>query len=162
MIEPELSDTARSIAEGILTITGNALLDGDSQRFLDCFRVPQELVTELGRRIVDDPTELHQTFQRVRWHYRSSGVTHLDRICVAADYMEHDVILSVHETRTYRGAELTQEPFLAISEINYAEGDWRIRYCNYAVHDSLRFNRALYGPNPIDAARRLRMAQVPD
>lgn len=144
---------ARAISETLLDATGTSLLTGDSKRFQSCFRSNLEVVTDLGTRIVTDPFEHAETFERVLWHYRASGVNRLERSYVAADFIERDVVLLVHEARVYSGGTLTQDPFLVMSELHHTDGAWQIGYCNYSVQDSLRFNRAIHGPNPLGDLR---------
>lgn len=144
----DLNRDARVISETLLDATGQSLLTADRSRFVQCFRSKLEVVTDLGKRLVEDPDEHNQAFDRVIWHYRASGVNRIERSVVGAEFIDRDVILLVHESRAFSGLTLTQEPFLTMSELHHIDGAWQIGYCNYAVQDSLRFNRALHGPNP--------------
>lgn len=145
----DLNRDARAVSETLLEATGNSLLTADGAQFLRCFRSKLEVVTDLGTRLIQDPYEHNQAFERVLWHYRASGVNRLERDYVAADFIRRDAILLVHESRVYSGNTLTQDPFLVMSELHHIDGAWQIGYCNYAVQDSLRFSRAIHGANPI-------------
>lgn len=134
------------IATHLLSETGAALVSGDFERFRPCFALPQAVSTSLGTNTVHTIDELKIVFERVRWHYRGLGVTQMPRVCLATMFVDGQTILSVHHTRLLKDGRDVQRPFKVLSMLTCRRSRWQIQNCDYAIADSLRHNRALYGP----------------
>jgi len=137
--------TADDIAETLLRETGDAIVSGDFAKFEACFRLPQYVETEIGRRLVSTPEELREVYERVRWHYRVKRVTSLERHCISSAFLNPTTILSTHETHLWSGTSLVQDPYRVLSEISLTDGTWQISGCGYDIADSQSHNRALSG-----------------
>lgn len=135
------------IAEALLRQTGDAIQSGEFDNFKDCFTLPQLVVTPLGQTEVTDTEGLRAIFDRVRWHYRGLGVTLMHREVLHSMFMDRNAILSVHMTQLFRHNSMVQKPHKALSKIIRRKGVWQITQCDYAIKDSLRHNRALFGPH---------------
>ena len=133
------------IAEDLLARSGRGLLTGEYEDFGGCFRLPLKLSTDLGSVEVLSHDQLKETFFRVRWHHRAIGMTRMVRKCLAAELLDDRTLICVHLTELFRGSELVQAPFKALSTVTRMDGDWKISECAYAIGGSLRYNRALYG-----------------
>ena len=140
MPEPEV------IATELLQRTGQALTLGDATAFRDCFHLPQSVATDLGAKMLTTEQEIGETFGRVRWHFRGLRLTEMQRSVLGAMFVDCDTLVSVHQTHLLRSGAPVQQPFRVLSTLSRQEGDWKIVDTCYAIHDSLRHSRALFGP----------------
>lgn len=153
-------DTGLHIAEDLLARSGNGLLTGEYEAFGGCFGLPLKLSTDLGRVEVLSHDQLKETFFRIRWHYRAIGMTRMVRKCLAAEFLDDRTLICVHLTELFRGSELAQAPFNALSTVTPSDGDWKIVECAYSIGGSLRYNRALYGSRAAEKVQEVQV--VPD
>ena len=137
---------SEDIAARLLEETGRALTGGDEAAFRNCFLLPQAVTTNIGVKTLESADDLGETFGRVRWHFRGLRMTSMNRRVLSSMFLDCDTIVSVHETRLHRHDLALQHPFRVLSTLARAGGRWRIVDCNYAIRDSLRHNRALFGP----------------
>lgn len=125
---PELRE-ASAVSEYLLDRTGQALDVGDFDTFRDCFLLPQVMETFSGRREIRSTEDLRSIFDNVRGGLAASGVTHMVRRCLSAEYRDPRTIAATHETRLIRtGAILARDPYPVFSLLRHVDGDWRIAY----------------------------------
>jgi len=144
------------IAKEILGETGKALRSGDFARFRVHFCLPFAVWTRIGARQLATPDELEQSFERVRWHYRSLKVSDLVRRCEFAIKMQPTEILSVHSVELYRDGVMVAPPHRVLSKLSLQGKRWQIDSADYCVSKSLSHCRALVGdlcePNSLEVS----------
>ncbi len=152
MADPIFS-TALEVSNYLLEKTGAAMEAADFEAFIPLFKLPQEMETFDGRRMISDPEEIRAIFHAVRAHYDKIGVTEIVRNCVKAEFMAHDTVAATHETHLLRGHQLIQEPYPCFSVLRLIDGYWQVAYSQYAIADSPEQNAALATkvPSPIKA-----------
>ena len=134
-----MSDIQRAIetAEFLLAETGRALMTGDFALFHQYFLLPQKLETFDGERIVETLRDLQDLFDNVRGYYARTGVTDIERRCVAAAFKNSDTIEATHDSRLLAGSNLIQAPYAVFSVLQRVDGIWKISDSKYAVIGSL-------------------------
>lgn len=141
--------TAHEIAERLLTQTGDALMAADFERLLPCFRLPYEVRTISGQRLIENEAEMRTLFDAMVDYYRMQNVTHLVRKVVQAEFQDTKTIHSAHVTRLVSGSMYTQDPYPVTSVLRRTEGGWQGVASEYGVRDAPFQIRLLSGANKI-------------
>lgn len=136
--------TAQEVSEHLLDLTGQALMSGDTQMFLDALTFPYDLETASGTRTYEGPEQIQEVFQAVHGHFQQMRVTLLARHCVAAQFRSDDEVVATHETRLISDGLLIEEPFPTLSIlVRDAAGAWKIRSSSYYVPADSIYRAAL-------------------
>lgn len=136
--------TPTEVSECLLTRTGDALMQGDFDAFVQCFIIPYEMETVDGSRKIETLSSFRSTFDAVHAHLIKQRVTIMARHCVSASYRGANEVAATHETRLISHDILVQEPYPAFSIIRRTEGDtWKIAFTSYVIMDSEDLNNAL-------------------
>ena len=130
------SELARWIAEDLLERTGNAMAAGHFDTFEECFAYPTVIESFTGQQSIESAQELKELFDALRAHYKTQGVTDIDRKCLSADTKGPDTIYTTHETRILRDTTLIQPPYPAFSIAKLIDDNWKIVFSSYAVCDA--------------------------
>ncbi|MEO0503642.1 MAG: hypothetical protein AAFZ14_09970 [Pseudomonadota bacterium] len=125
-------------------MTGQALMSGDVQGFLDVLTFPYDLETASGTRTYEGPDEFQEVFQAVHGHFQQMRVTLLARHCVVAQFRNPDEVVATHETRLISDGLLIEEPFPTLSVlVRDAAGAWKIRSSSYYLPADSIYRAAL-------------------
>ena len=135
----------KAVSESLLEKTGAAYKSGDAESVVQCFLLPQEMGTFEGRRLMETPEQLRDTFEAVRLYHRRLGVTQMVRHCLVAEYKDADTIEATHESRLLSGQRLVQRPYPAFSVLKRIGGVWKIASSQYAITDAPFLSDALMG-----------------
>lgn len=139
--------SAQTIANDLLTQTGNAMQSGDFDAFSACFSRPLVVETFEGKRLLQTQKDVEHVFQAVRDFRAAHAIVDVVRENVAAEFMDFETIAATHVSRMLQAGDiLFGRPYPAYSVIKNFGGNWRIHYCQYAVDDPTQLNRALSGP----------------
>lgn len=147
-------ETARQIAEDLLTRTGAALLSGDYPAFAACFLRPVTTETFAGQRIVQTQAEHRAMFDEVVEYYRMNNVSDLVRQVISAEFQEDRMIFSTHTARCLSGSQILSHSTNCLSRIRFSDGLWRIDMMRYASENAARFDAAITGHTPGPSGRR--------
>lgn len=134
-----------SLARHMLDLTGRALMSAKAEMFCPLFLLPQEMETNMGQRTIETQDQLRGFFDSVSHHFRTTGVTRLDRSVSEAERVTPDVIVSSHISRVYKGEVAAQKPFTCFTVFRWTDQGWQIARTAYAISDNLRHNAALMG-----------------
>lgn len=141
-----LNSSAHKLAEEYLNTTGSCFQTGDFDTFANHFHLPQEVETQKGQRQINTRDELKEVFQSVRDLFSETGITELVRVCLAAEYINEDTIVTTHESRMLAGTTLKKSPYPVISILRRIDGKWQFVHSNYAVAGDPELNTVLMGP----------------
>ena len=133
-MQPET--TALTIANRLLTRTGDAMRRGDFDTFQECFSLPFILETFEGKQLHQTRDDLLTVFNAVRSYRAAHAILDLVRENVAAEYLDAQTISATHVSRMLqKGDILFGRPYPAYSVIKLVKGVWQINYCQYAVDE---------------------------
>ena len=135
--------TALGVAEYLLDCSGQAMRDGDFERFLTCFQIPHKIDTFDGSKILRNREEFLQTFQEVRKYQQNNHVTDVVRRVVSARFVDPETVHTTHETRMLCGSFMLQDSYLTYSEARKINGAWKLTFSQYAIPDAPNLNSAL-------------------
>ncbi|NRB03462.1 MAG: hypothetical protein HRU30_09370 [Rhodobacteraceae bacterium] len=142
----ETDESAERIAQDLLEVSGDAILNDKYDCFRSCFSLPLTLQTVEGTRTVVTEQAFRDTFQTVRQHMADTGVIDLVRTIVSSVYEDENTIGSIHIcSDIYKEGSLYREPYPVFSRIHLSGGKWRIGLCRYHIHDLPAHNAALIG-----------------
>lgn len=139
------SDTAHIITRDLLDRSGEAFITGDFGLFRDCIALPYVVETFEGKRTIQNAFELLKLFEAVRTHHLKTGVTHMARHVIVADFRTEDTIVATFETRLVNGTILTQDPYPTFAIIVRYDAGWRTNKMTFAIEDRPSHNAALMG-----------------
>ncbi|MCE0506821.1 MULTISPECIES: hypothetical protein [unclassified Roseivivax] len=125
--------TALEIAETLLTRADAALEAGDFAAMAPCFTLPYRHSTAEGETRLDQLSELEALFQKMQEQFRSLGVTRIDRVVTEARFAGPGRIAATHETHLFAGETPVIAPYQAISDLAWADGDWRVQASHYTA-----------------------------
>ena len=137
------SQAARTVAEGLLARTRDALMAGDADAFCACFALPHRIELFDSTNLIETPEDLKAVFFAMRGFLLRHGITEMVRHCIEAEFVDEDTISSTHMSRLLRGHELMQPPYPVYSIVKRIEGAWLIAHGKYAVANSPDLDRAL-------------------
>ncbi len=146
-------DEAKQISQGLLELTGEAIMSGDFSRFEPHFNLPHEVSTFEKTVTIKTIDDLREVFEGIQNHVRTSRTERLIRECVEACFIDDNIIEAMHETRTFRGGTMVLEPSLTLATLKKIDNTWKVAKSDYAIKDSSIMNRALtMGSKPIRGA----------
>ena len=145
MIDKNSNLAAEDIADDLLYRTGLALVNGQFTGSEDCFVLPQMIETTEGARVLREPGDVVQLFQRVRDFLEKSAVKDVVRTIGDAEYIAEDAIESVHVARLVQAdGQHLRAPYPVYSLLKRcADRTWRIAHTSYGIIDSRAHNEAL-------------------
>lgn len=135
---------AREIAQQLLDQTADALLSGDFDRFLPCFKVPHYVETIQGKQTIETVDAFQTLFQRVSRSYEDLQVTDLVRICDIAEFRSPTRIEATHTTHIMAGNQPVMEPYPCFAMIELIDDRWLVASSQYAVDKSTSHGRAFH------------------
>jgi len=135
---------ARQIAQQLLELTANAVLEGDFTTFSAAFQLPHFIATNDRKAILETQADLHEMFHLVREDYLRKQVTDLVRHCDVAEFRGADTIESTHTTHMMSGNRRVNEPFPCYAVLERKDGVWRIASSQYAVDKTTSEGHALH------------------
>ncbi len=121
------------------------MLRGDFDEFAAYFALPQRIGTFDGSRVLTTRTELRDTFEAVRAHYKRLNVTDMARHCADAIFVDDRTIQSTHVSRLLSGPLLVQEAYPVLSILRKTDAGWRIVSSQYAAPGKAGLNAVLLG-----------------
>lgn len=134
---------ASEIVDDVLNQTGQALIDGDFETFLNHFHLPQIIETFEGRQDVKTAEDLKTLFMSVRAFHKSQEVNRLVRSCHHAEYKSEDTIEGVFDALLFRDTQLVQSMPSTFLMLTRHAGIWKISYNMYGVTTENGFGKAL-------------------
>ena len=126
---------ARSVAEDMLSRTGNALRDDDFGAYCACFILPQIVETYESQICIETPADLRAVFDKVRIGIAKSGATDVVRHVIQAQYRDPRTIGTTHETRLLMRGHLIRPATPVYCELRLTKAGWKIANGSYAVPD---------------------------
>ncbi|KNG92262.1 hypothetical protein [Pseudaestuariivita atlantica] len=136
------------MAEWFLRVTGACFFNGDVDTFCKCFHVPHETETPDGTVRIESHSELRALFNAVVGHFNACGATRLERTCIAAEYLNADLLAATHISRLLQGDKLLQRPYRCFTIIKRFPDGWKIAHGSYVISDSPSHNAAILGLGP--------------
>ena len=134
----------KEVSQYLLEQTGDAIMAGDFDTYLECIYLPYVMETFHGRQAVETPDGARRVFDALRTYLKSRGVTQMVRHCSEACYQDDGTIASTHETRLLTENNiLAQTPYLTLATLCSENGRWKVCSMQYAIEDSPRHNMAL-------------------
>lgn len=145
---------ASEIVEGVLNRTGQALLDGDFEIFLNHFQLPQIIETFEGRQTITNAEDLKKLFVSVRGYHKGQNVDRIVRSCRQAEYKSENSIEGVFNALLFSGAELVQTVMSTFVMLQRHDDIWKISYNMYGVNEDSDFGKALmHAPSHVSKSR---------
>lgn len=124
---------AKEIAEDLLHRTGDALISGDFEAFIDCFHLPHSVLTANGENKLETAADAERVFKSVREFHKRAGVTEMVRNSIAAEFCDPDTINATHETRLLSQNRFVEEPYPVFSVLRKIDGKWVGVSSEYAI-----------------------------
>lgn len=137
-MERNIPADAKQIADHVLSVTGQALLDGDFDAFKKWFSLPYRVICLDGVCNYDTMDCFRQLFTRISSRYIRISATNLIRIVREVDWITPDRIRCLYETRVIAtGNTLYGDPFFCLTELRRdpEDGVWRVVSSAYAMEE---------------------------
>ncbi|MEL6684098.1 MAG: hypothetical protein AAFN63_11855 [Pseudomonadota bacterium] len=135
--------TAREIIEVMLLRTSKAILDNDFTAMNACFALPLLLETKETELIITTEQEHREMFDRLVEGYVCKGVTDIIRVCEVAEFLEPNVIRSLHISHIMAGDQRVDDPLPTIATTELFDDGWRITAAQYAATTNVPVGRAM-------------------
>lgn len=136
--------TAREIIEVMLRRTSDAILTNDFAAMNACFALPLLLETKETELILTTEDEHRKLFERLVEGYVVKGVTDIIRVCEVAEFLEPNVIRSLHISHIMAGDQRVDDPMPTVATTELFEDGWRITAAQYAASKNVPVGRAMH------------------
>lgn len=140
---------AEIIAEELLELTGEALLNSDFEAFKLHFELPLRLETTDGHRFLETECAFKEVFGAWIRHLKNTRIEDFVRTVVFAEFVDAETIRSVHLSSEIRsGGELGGSAYPVHSTLVRKGAAWKITTCLYVFHDDPTRNRVFVDKVP--------------
>lgn len=141
---PMSPDTAHGIASSLLDATGRALVSGDFDGFIRCFRLPQTIAAIDNVQHLNTKADARRVFDKIRAHYSDVGLSRLERRIELALFDGPEVIQSCHVARLLAEDGTDAKPQVeTLSRLVCEEGQWLIARTQAIVPGASALGQAL-------------------
>jgi len=134
---------AVAISDGLLAITGQALMSRDFPTFFKSFSLPHLITTFDAKRILRTEEDLEFVFDANCDYFAEKQLTDIVRKCMSADFDGPDTVKAMHVTHLMSGSQRIKDPFPSFSVLERQDGVWRVCKSDYAVNADYSLTTAL-------------------